>query len=71
MALMDYVTEDFKKFDVICADNSFMITDITEGVTYTVIGTLQDYYLLKNDKGELGKYYKTRFKTLEFPDEEE
>lgn len=71
MALQDYIKEDFKTFDVVCVDQSFCMTDLTEKEIYTVLGMLQDFYIIKNDKNLIGKYYKTRFKTLEFPDEEE
>jgi len=51
-------------------DSSMIGTDITQEGTYEVLGMLQDFYIMLNDKNRLGKYYKDRFLVLEVWKEE-
>lgn len=62
MALQNYLWPKVRHFDVICKDNVMQITGLTVGKQYTVLGMIQDFYIMIDDKGVLAKYYKDRFK---------
>lgn len=64
MTLADY-TVNFTPFRVTCTDATMCATDLTLGENYEVVGSLQGYFIMRNDKGQLGKYYRDRFVLLE------
>lgn len=67
MTLENHINKaGFIPFEVRCIDESMVSTDIHKEGVYTVLGFLQGYFILVNDKMKLGKYYRGRFKLVEY-----
>lgn len=61
MPLKDYLFPEKDQFEVVCKDETQASAEISKGVVYKVIGAIQGLFLMKNNKGEVGKYHRDRF----------
>jgi hypothetical protein len=65
MGNLKFVKDDFQTFDVVCVDATSLSGSMTENKTYKVVGAVQGFFVIEDDKGVIGMFFRERFKLVE------